>query len=465
MIDLIPDTQPGPASKESKPSIMVAASMRARASYVLSAVAIAQIVVLGASLGFLVPKFRTARANLIRLGLEEQDFLNQLSDAESDIYRTSILLRDNIILDGLEQRRARKELEELLTRIGDRPLQAPSWISPDMRTKLEAVEAIRREYLERPKAVLAWSERDRKTLGPRYLYQELVPPREKFVAEERKLAALARAIRETRDQDMADSIQSVERLTTQIVAGAGVIGLGLAALAVWRFRQYEKERDTHLLHLQQVENDLRALSQRLVTSQELERKKLSRDLHDEVGQTLTALRVQLGQVEPSPHSAPHLAQASELADRSLRTVRELARVLRPAMLDDLGLAPALNWLGRDFSKNTNLDVDVQIEGEFTGLDEPTRTCIFRIVQEALTNCLRHSGATTAQVLLRESQKEILVTVHDNGRGFTPGRARGIGLLGMRERVEELDGEFTIVSPPGTGALIRAKLPRTRKEAI
>jgi signal transduction histidine kinase len=449
-------------SPKSKPSMLVAASMRARASVVLSAVAVAQILVLGASLGLLIPRFRDAREDLIRLGREEQLFLNQLSDAESDIYRTSILLRDNIILNGPEQQRARQELLSILTKIGDRPLRAPSWISPAMAAQLEGAEAIRREYLERPKTVLAWSERDRRTLGPRYLYQELVPPREKFVAEERKLAALARAIRESHDQDMANSIQAVERLTTQIVAGAALLGLALAGLAVWRFRQYEKERDTHLLHLQQVENDLRALSQRLVTSQELERKKLSRDLHDEVGQILTALRVQLGQIESSTGSASNLAQASELADRSLRTVRELARVLRPAMLDDLGLAPALGWLGRDFSKNTALDVDVHAEGEFSGLDEPTRTYIFRVVQEALTNCVKHSGAARARVVLRESTEEITVTVQDDGHGFSPGEARGIGLLGMRERVEELDGDFAIVSTPGTGTLIRVKFPKARK---
>jgi signal transduction histidine kinase len=307
--------------------------------------------------------------------------------------------------------------------------------------------------------VLAWSERERKVLGPRYLYQELVPPRERFVTEERKLAALARAVRESHDRDMAGSIQAIERLTSRIVVGAALLGLGLAGVAVWYFRQYEKERDAHLQHLQQVEDDLRALSQRLVTSQELERKKLSRDLHDEVGQTLTALRVQLGQVEPSADSAAHLRHASKLADRSLRTVRELARVLRPAMLDDLGLAPALSWLGRDFSKNTDLEVSVRVVGEFADLDEPVRTCIFRIVQEALTNSVKHSGASRAGVLLHESPEEVVVTVQDNGRGFPPGRARGIGLLGMRERVEELAGEFVIDRSGGTGTLIRAKLPK------
>ncbi|MEO5926416.1 MAG: sensor histidine kinase [Bryobacteraceae bacterium] len=439
--------------------------MKTRASLVLSAVAAAQIVLLGASLAFLIPRFRETRADLIRLGREEQTFLSQLADAEGDIYRTSILVRDNTILEGKELEQARQELLDLLGKISGHPLGAPAWISPEIRAQLESVESIRREYLERAHTVLAWHNQDRRVLGPQYLLRQLVPTREKFMVEERKIAALARAIRESHDQDMAGSIQAVERLTTQIVAGAALLGLALAAVAVWRFRQFEKERDAHLAHLQQVEDDLRALSQRLVTSQELERKKLSRDLHDEVGQILTALRVQLGQVEPSAGSAANLTQASELADRSLRTVRELARILRPAMLDDLGLAPALNWLGRDFSKNRDLDVDVKIKGEFTELDEATRTCIFRIVQEALTNCIKHSGSSGARVVLYESPVDVVVTVQDDGRGFTKGPARGIGLLGMRERVEELEGEFTVTSSPGSGALIRAKLPKRTIETV
>jgi signal transduction histidine kinase len=439
--------------------MMNSAPMKTRASLILSTVAVAQIVLLGASLGFLIPRFRQAQADLIRLGQEEQEFLSQLSDAEGDIYRTSILLRDNTILEGEEQRRTREELIDLLKKISDKPLVAPVWISAEMRVQLESVESIRREYLDHAHTALGLPGPDRRMLQPQYLVQQLVPTREKFVLEERKIAGLARAIRESHDKDMAGSIQAVERLTTQIVAGAAFLGLALASVAVLRFRQFEKERNAHLTHLQQVEEDLRALSQRLVTSQELERKKLSRDLHDEVGQILTALRVQLGQVEPSAGSAANLAHALELADRSLKTVRELARVLRPAMLDDLGLAPALSWLGRDFSKNTELDVDVKIKGEFADLDEPTRTCIFRVVQEALTNSARHSSSSSARVVLHESPKGVVVTVQDNGHGFSPSPTRGIGLLGMRERVEELAGEFTVTSSPGNGALIRARLPK------
>jgi len=433
--------------------------MRTRASFVLSVVALTQVLLLGSSLGFLVFQLRGIRSNLVRYRSQEQSFLMRLDDAESDLYRTSILLRDNIILAGPQQLRARQELIEVLRRVSDQSLQGPPWLSPEMRGQVEAVDSARREYLARARVIIAWEEKERSTLGPLYLSQQLAPTRERFVTTAREIATLIRSLRETRNRDMADSIDKIETLVLRILFGASILGMSLVVVAVWRFRHYEQERDVHMQHLGEAETGLRALSLRLVESQELERKKLSRELHDEVGQILTALRVQLGQIEPAgDDSRAFLGRASELAERSLRSVRDMARGLRPAMLDDLGLAPALKWLCRDFSKNTILDVEVHIEGEVQGLDEQSRTCLYRVVQEALTNCVKHSGAKSARVMLHESPYEVVLTVQDSGAGFIPGNSKGIGLLGMRERVEELGGEFAVLSSPGNGTLIRANLP-------
>lgn len=444
---------------------MTLSTMRTKASFVLSALAVVQVILLAASLGLLLIKLRQIQDDLGRQAVEEQAFLNQLADAESDLYRTSVLLRDNIILNGTEQRQAAQELVELLTRISDQALQIPPWVSAGMRVRLEAVESARREYMTRARAVTDWQQGDRKAYGPSYLYRELAPMREKFVATAREIAALVRSLHQTRNQAIADSVAGIQSLVVRILSAAALFGLGLAGAAAWRFRHFENERDIQTQHLQKAEEGLRALSQRLVESQELERKKLSRELHDEVGQILTAMRVQLGQIEPAGESSrARLHQVSDLADRSLRTVREMARGLRPSMLDDLGLAPALSWLGRDFSKNTVLDVDVRIEGEFGNLSESLRTCLYRVVQEALTNCVKHSGSTSARVLLHESPTEVVLTVQDSGAGFAAGHAGGIGLLGMRERVEELDGQFAVVSSPGAGTIVRANLPKTRGES-
>jgi len=438
--------------------------MRTRASLLLSAVAFTQILLLGGSLGILVVELRKVRADLIRFGQEEQAFQNQLAVAESDLYRTSILLRDEVILEGIDYDRAKQELNDLLHRISDQAIHRPSWISAQMRAQLDTIDTTRAEYLTRARVVASWQENDRKRLGLQYLRQQLTPMRLKFTSTARQINDLTQALRDTRNHAMAQSIDGIQALVVRTLIGAAVFGLGLAGVAGYRFRGYERDRDAHTRQVEQAEDQLRSLSQRLVEAQELERKNLSRELHDEVGQTLTALRVQIGQIEPASEAAiDHLAQASALADRSLRSIREMARGLRPAMLDDLGLGPALTWLGRDFSKNTALEVDVEIEGELIGLSEPIRTCSYRIVQEALTNCVRHAAATSARVLLHESPAELVLTVQDNGTGFASGRCSGIGLLGMRERVEELKGEFAVVSSPGAGTLVRAILPKAKRE--
>jgi signal transduction histidine kinase len=187
-------------------------------------------------------------------------------------------------------------------------------------------------------------------------------------------------------------------------------------------------------------------------------------LHDEVGQLLTALRVQLGQIEPAePSLKANWTLASHLADKSLRSVRAMARGLRPAMLDDLGLAPALQWLGREVSKTTPLNVEVQVEGAAAGLSEQARTSLFRVAQEALTNCVKHASSANARVSLRESAAEVVLTVQDDGKGFTAGVTSGIGLLGMRERMEELGGALAVIASPGNGTTIRANLPKTAME--
>ena len=435
--------------------------MRKRASLVLASIVLIQITLLTVALGFLILKLQQIHGAMIQFGHEEDSFLRELADAESDLYRTSLLLRDDLATQGVEQVRARQELIDLLAHLSKHPVSRPSWISADMRRELDTLETLRRDYIDRANIVTAWPEQRRKLLGIDYLSSHLAPARESFISAERKLATLVRSLSDEHDRETAGSLQRIEWLVVRIVAGVVLLSLAFAAVAIWRFGRYEDERESHLVRLQQAESGLRTLSQRIVMSQEIERKKLSRDLHDEVGQSLTALRVQLGQMEPADASLrSHWVLASDLAERSLRSVREMARGLRPAMLDDLGLAPALQWLAREFSKNTPLNVDVEVEGDTAGLSEQARTALFRIAQEALTNCVKHAGSADAKVLLQEGPAEFALTVQDNGNGFLAGSTSGIGLLGMRERIEELGGAFAVIASPGGGTLIRATLPKT-----
>lgn len=440
--------------------MMWVSPMRSLASIVLSTVALAQMLLLISSAGFLVYRLQHVEAEVSRLGLEEQIFLERLTLVEGDLYRISIAIRDSLTLGPKEISAGSRELTEMLNQVSTDPLVPPGDSPLELRRKLALIESARMDYLDRARRIMSWTAAQRLALGRNYVARELTPTRLRFTAALSEISAVVKVVRDDRNRATAASLSAIRRLTVQVFSCAAVLGFAIAAVAIWRFRRHDREREAQFNRLVDAEEGLRALSQRLVLAQEQERKKLSRELHDEVGQVLTALRVQLGQVSANGDtSSSHLKQASELAERSLQTVRQMARGLRPAMLDDLGLGAALNWLARDISRNTDLEVEMELEGEFAGLDEARRTCIYRVVQEALTNCIKHAKATKARVVVHESPDELVLTVQDNGIGASLEKRRGIGLLGMRERVEEFNGEFSAVSTPGAGMLVRANLPK------
>ncbi len=148
----------------------------------------------------------------------------------------------------------------------------------------------------------------------------------------------------------------------------------------------------------------------------------------------------------------------------MKTVRDLAMGLRPSMLDDLGLGPAVEWLGREFSRLGGIPVDVMVHGQLDGLSDAQKTGLFRVVQESLTNVMRHAQARRVVVELRDSDDRVELVVRDDGRGIRNGKGRrGLGLLGMEERIRELGGVFSIASAPGAGTTVRAEIPKEERE--
>jgi len=156
----------------------------------------------------------------------------------------------------------------------------------------------------------------------------------------------------------------------------------------------------------------------------------------------------------------HLDGAKRFTAETLRMVRDLAMGLRPSMLDDIGLGPALEWQGRQFSRRADVPVTVQVDGRLDDLPEEHRTCIFRVVQEALTNCARHSKARNIRVSVYGQPDRVRATIQDDGVGFDPEKpfGVGIGLLGLRERVRELSGSVSIESQARKGTILSVELP-------
>ncbi|MBV8828190.1 MAG: sensor histidine kinase [Acidobacteriaceae bacterium] len=277
---------------------------------------------------------------------------------------------------------------------------------------------------------------------------------------------------EARRRDLSQSVQHLQNDIWETMLTALVLGTIIAGASVFRISSLEKESAAHQKASATGEIRLRHLSQQLVSSQEQERKALSRELHDEIGQLLTALRMELGHLErgrvaPEGESDPHLEQAKKLTDSTLKTTRDIAMGLRPAMLDVLGLGAALEWQAREHSRRYHTPIRLEVDGDLRDIPDPHRTYLYRIVQEGLTNCARHAQAKNIHVKLEDSRGEIAVLVEDDGVGFEKqnGVRYGLGLLGIAERVRELCGRLSIQSEPGKGTQIAVVLPLKHEDSV
>jgi len=251
------------------------------------------------------------------------------------------------------------------------------------------------------------------------------------------------------------------RLQAVIVFAFG-LGLILASTTIVYTSRLEKRVEEKYQESLQAQRELKDLSKRLVDAQEQERRAISRELHDEVGQSLSALLMDVERLSAIPNKDGEHRQTLEniktLAENSVTEVRNMSLLLRPSMLDDLGLVAALEWQAREVSKRTGMLVDLVEEHVSDRLPEEHKTCVYRIVQEALNNCSKHSYAKHVWVAIRQEPDRLSLTIQDDGKGFDPIRARGLGLVGMTERVSQLNGILNVNSVAGRGTSLRVDLP-------
>jgi len=222
-------------------------------------------------------------------------------------------------------------------------------------------------------------------------------------------------------------------------------------------------------HAQSMQESLRRLSNQIMHVQEEERRRISRELHDEVGQALTAILVNLAvaqnySVGTSERLQAKITETQRLLEQTMETVHRFAHELRPAMLDELGLLPALRSYVKSFSTRTGLRVHFRATPAAEQLDGEKKTVIYRIAQESLTNVAKHAHARSVEVTLRQIKSGIGLEIQDDGKSFCPtpddGRTRknGLGLLGMQERVRLVDGKFLVVPEPGKGTTVQVRIP-------
>ena len=320
------------------------------------------------------------------------------------------------------------------------------------------------DYWETFDPLFDWTVTEKIFRSARFLRTEVVPRRDAALAiaqeiEELNNANLAAQRAEVTRRHAAFR-DELRRLLWQTV----FLGLVVALIVVFGLRLAERRSDEQRAIAEEAERQMRQLSQRLVATQEEERRSLSRELHDHVGQVLTALRMELGRIERSRAPADSrlgaaITESKQLVDKMFRTVRDLALGLRPSMLDDFGLRPALEWHVRDVTRRFGVDLQLNIQGGVDTLPERYQTCVYRVIQEALTNGVRHANAHSIRVDVTAHDDELDISVSDDGIGFDPARRRdGLGLRGMEERVKELGGVLIVTSAAGRGTTLAMHVP-------
>lgn len=223
-----------------------------------------------------------------------------------------------------------------------------------------------------------------------------------------------------------------------------------------------KSKELELHNYQQLLRDMAASSASL---REAESKRIAREVHDELGQLLTALRMDISLLriefgERDPLLKTRIQDMLALVDKSIQGVRDVSANLRPAALN-MGIVPAITWLCDEFPERTKTACTLRVISEPLGLDEVRTVALFRIVQESLTNVARHAEATRVEITVDQSGDDVVLEVQDDGKGFDPAvdpENRSFGLMGMRERAIALGGKVIIDSAPSEGTVVSVRIP-------
>lgn len=405
-------------------------------------------------------------AQLDQLNSHHREVENTLRRLRSDVHLSSIYIRDYLLdTDQDDAPEYRQNLTNLRQNHAVNVKRLRTLVAPDAGPRVDVLEKRIDEYWQAFEPLFAWSAYEKMMRSGRFLRREVLPRREAVLSIATDIEQLNNTNLATQRAEVTRRLVTFREDLHRRLWRTLLLGFVVALIAVVRLRMLERRSEHQREHAERAENEMRLLSQQLVAAQEEERKKLTRELHDHVGQMLTALRMEIGRADRarggSDTQLSHaIAESKRLLDTILRSVRDLVMGLRPSMLDDFGLQPALEWLVRDFRRRYGTPLDLTLAGDIDTLPDQYRTCIYRIVQEALTNCARHAHAKRIEVTLRFERNTLDLIVSDDGLGIQPGRSRGMGLIGIEERVRELHGTFDVSPRHPTGTDLRVTIPVT-----
>ena len=438
---------------------MIGQTMPARRSILLAAALAALLLVISVSAFAVWWSAKTSQQRVAALQNAHMDAGVALGSIRANVYLSAILTRD-CLLDN-DSSHAQQYFDQFNTIRANtqksfQTLEA-SGLDDAQRAALNHLREELFAYWDPTEVILDWSQEEKRAQRTAMLRQRVGKRQEIFaLAEQVEQLVTANFVKErqritTADQEFRTSLG----WTTGI---ALLLGLAIAAGTLARMSALERQSQT-------AESQLRLLSGQLRTTQEQERKYLSRELHDQVGQMLTGVRMELASIarihaNSESEVSARIARAKGTVEQTLRIVRNIAMLLRPSMLDDLGLTPALIWLFKEVARSSGFEIHSEIHPAVESLPEACKTCIYRIVQEGLTNASRHADARNVDVSLKAEEGWVIGKISDDGRGFDRNaqKGRGLGLLGMEERVRELGGSVKITSSVGGGTRVEFRLP-------
>jgi signal transduction histidine kinase len=390
----------------------------------------------------------TVRTNVLLGSIYLRDALIDRTAARDDDYRAALL-------------KIREDVERVL------PFYVPLIGSPIERQHWDHLLVELEKYWQSRDAVFGTEAVFTTANSAEVLRQRIVPARQSVLEIVDSLSELQRASRERHEAEAALLYSSAQTRVVSLAFLAIVVGLIVAVVATRHVGRLEHEIQRRQGAERQTRRDLERLSARLVTAQEEERRSLARELHDAVGQALTAIKIEMGVamrgLETDSRARRALDEGRAIAESTLQNVRDLSQLLHPSMLDDFGLPEAVSAHLRSFAARTGIRTQLTHERMDDRLPPEVEVCVYRIVQEALTNVARHSGASSCTVSLVRRAGMLQLAIEDDGRGIgTAARAsdaqRRLGLIGMRERAQALAGTFVIENRPEGGTRVTVRLP-------
>jgi signal transduction histidine kinase len=302
-----------------------------------------------------------------------------------------------------------------------------------------------------------------------FLQREIVPRRGDLYTALLSIQTADQQRLQESEREFADARRDAANRLLIILGLCVLLAMVVARASLRHAENLEQKAELHFREVEQARSELQELSARLLEIEEEDRRNLSRELHDEIGQALALLQIEISHAHSLLPAQPEAARerlrrARQLAEQTVQTIRDISLLLRPALLDDLGLAPALQFQLEGFLRRSGITCEFSEEGVSEDLPDSVKTCVYRVVQEALHNCEKHSGAGNVRVRVRQLADRLTAEIEDDGHGFVPGepgaapRRRGLGLLGMRERASIAGGSLAIDSAPGRGARICLNIP-------